>query len=327
MSGFQDQIDSFQADFEAVQQQLAAVLVGMEEVTGQVLSCVLSGGHGLLEGPPGLGKTLLVRTLGEALSLATSRVQFTPDLMPADITGSMMLATDPAGARSMHFQPGPIFANLVLADEINRATPKTQSAVLEAMQEQTVTVGPTSHPLPQPFCVLATQNPIELEGTYPLPEAQIDRFAMKIVLAPPGEDVIAEVLMRTTGAEIPSAEPVLDAQRIAQHRRTVRQVEVADPIRRLIAAIVGRSQPGHPDAPEEVRRYVRYGCSPRGAQAVLLAAKVAALRAGRANVADDDVRRVLLPCLRHRLILNFHARSEMVDPDHIVTILSSLHLP
>jgi MoxR-like ATPase len=321
MNDFQSQIDAFASDYQAVVGQLGRVLVGMDETIDQVLTCLLTGGHGLLEGAPGLGKTLLIRTLADVLELEFSRIQFTPDLMPADITGTMILSTDDAGRRAMRFEPGPIFANLVLADEINRATPKTQSAILEAMQEQTVSVARTTHALPRPLTVLATQNPIEMEGTYPLPEAQLDRFVLKIVIAPPSADDISTILDRTTGASLPDVHPVADAARIEQHKQTVRQVTAAEHVRRYAAELVSRSHPEHPQAPGAVRDYVRYGASPRGAQAMLLAGKVAALRDGRANVSCDDIAHAALPALRHRLILNFDARADDIAPANVIRLL------
>jgi MoxR-like ATPase len=293
----QKDIDDFRRDCEAILAQVRSVIVGQRAVIDQVLACLLGGGHVLLEGVPGLGKTLLVRTLAETLDLSFSRIQFTPDLMPADITGTNIVVQDQQGDRiekTFRFQGGPIFASLVLADEINRATPKTQSAVLEAMQEQTVTVARTTHPLPAPFMVLATQNPLEMEGTYPLPEAQLDRFMFKVLVGSPAVDELVSILDRTTGGSLPRARKTVDA--------------------RLINAT-------HPDsalAPPEVKKYVRYGSSPRGAQAIILAAKVAALRDGRANVAFDDVVAAAAPALRHRLILSFEGQADGLAADEIV---------
>ena len=317
-SDFAAEIDSFQADYARIVEQVGRVIVGHGGVVNQVLTCLLTGGHALLEGVPGLGKTLLVRTLAAALELEFGRVQFTPDLMPADITGTNIIEEDAAGAKRFVFSQGPIFANLVLADEINRATPKTQSALLEAMQEQTVSVARTSHPLPQPFCVLATQNPIELEGTYPLPEAQLDRFMLKIILASPSIDELSAIIDRTTGSDVASAEPVASAERIEQMRRTVRHVPVASHVTDYISRVVTATHPAADGAPATARKYVRYGASPRGGQAIVLAAKVRALTAGRVNVAFEDIDAVAPAALRHRLILSFEGQADGIPPDAII---------
>lgn len=315
---FEQVIQAFQQDYNRIVEQVGKVIVGMENVIEEVMICLLAGGHALLEGVPGLGKTLLVRTLADTLDLSFSRIQFTPDLMPTDIIGTNIVETDESGGKSFHFQRGPIFGNLILADEINRATPKTQSAVLEAMQEQTVTVGRRRHRLPSPFMVLATQNPIEMEGTYPLPEAQIDRFMFKIKLQRPGLAELTEILDRTTGAEIPVAEKVVNGERVNQMKQQVREVLVASAVKEYIGKIVLATHPDNEYAPEMVKKYVRYGSSPRGGQAILLAAKVAALRAGRANVAFDDIEPVVHPALRHRLILSFEGQAEGIEPDEII---------
>jgi MoxR-like ATPase len=316
--GFEKLIASFRADYDRLVQQVRSVVVGHEEVIHQTLSCLFSGGHALLEGVPGIGKTLLVRTIGEATDLAFSRIQFTPDLMPADITGTSIVVSDESGGKSFRFQQGPVFANLLLADEINRATPKTQSALLEAMQERTVSVARTTHPLPSPFFVLATQNPLEMEGTYPLPEAQLDRFFFKIRVGSPAAEELVTILDLTTGTAAPQAQKVADGPRIEAMRATVRQVVAASHVKRYIARLVVATHPTPPGAPEVTRKFVRYGDSPRAAQAMLLGAKVLALRDGRANVAFDDVREVAAPALRHRLILSFEGQAEGVDPDRIV---------
>ncbi len=315
---FAEQIAAFQADYARIVEQVSRVIVGHRPVIDDVLTCLLTGGHALLEGVPGLGKTLLVRTLASAMHLEFGRVQFTPDLMPADITGTNIVQEDAGGAKRFVFAPGPIFANLILADEINRATPKTQSALLEAMQEQTVSVARTSHPLPQPFCVLATQNPIELEGTYPLPEAQLDRFMLKIMLASPSVDELSTILARTTGADSPAAEPVVGVERIEQMRRTVRQVPIASHVTDYISRLIAATHPAAEPSPPRVRSYVRYGASPRGGQAIVLAAKVRALTAGRANVAFEDITAATPASLRHRLILNFEAQADGIQPDEII---------
>jgi len=315
---FQRSIESFQAACDDITAQVSRVIVGHEQAIHEVLTCMLTGGHALLEGVPGLGKTLIVRTLAEALDLSFSRIQFTPDLMPADITGTNMVVTDESGSKAFRFQPGPVFANLLLADEINRATPKTQSAVLEAMQEQTVSVARTTHRLPQPFFVLATENPLEMEGTYPLPEAQLDRFMFQIIVRSPDAEELVAILDRTTGAETPQARSAADAARIEEMRRIVRQVPAARHVKQYIAQLVLATHPAGEFAPQVVRKYVRYGASPRAAQAILLAAKVAALRDGRANVAFADIEPAAAPAMRHRLILNFEGQAEGAEPDEII---------
>ncbi len=322
-SDFQRRIDAFAADWSAVTGEIGKVVVGLRDVVDQTLVSLLGGGHALLEGVPGIGKTLLVRTLADALDLSFSRIQFTPDLMPADITGTNVIRPDAEGLRQFEFQPGPILANLILADEINRATPKTQSAVLEAMAERTVTVARTTHRLSEPFFVLATQNPLEMEGTYPLPEAQVDRFLLKIRVGAPTQDELVEILERTTGAETPAAEKVLGGDRVLELRQLVREVPAAGHVKQYVARLVRATHPEASEAPEAVGRWVRYGASPRAAQALLLGARVRALTAGRAAVSFEDVRSVAHAALRHRLILNFEAQAEGIDPDEIVDSLLS----
>ncbi|MBN1942964.1 MAG: MoxR family ATPase [Phycisphaerae bacterium] len=321
MTDFAKDIEAFQKTYQAVVEQIRRVIVARDEILDEVLACLLSGSHALLEGVPGIGKTQLVRTLSAALNLSFSRVQFTPDLMPADITGTDILQLSPDGGKAFAFAPGPIFANVVLADEINRATPKTQSALLEAMQERTVSVARNTHALPSPFVVLATQNPIEMEGTYPLPEAQLDRFALKIVLASPSREELSEILARTTGAEEPVVQAVASAEDIDAMKAVVRRLPVASHVRNYVAALVAATHPDHPAATPMVKSYVRYGASPRGGQAILLAAKVAACRDGRSNVANDDVRATVPPALRHRLILNFDAQADGVNVEDILAQL------
>jgi MoxR-like ATPase len=316
----------FQEGFEKLRNEIGKQIVGYHEVVEQVLTAMFAGGHVLLEGVPGLGKTMMVRTISEATSLSFRRIQFTPDLMPADITGTNVLYDDEHGARSFRFQPGPIFANLVLADEINRATPKTQSAVLEAMQEHCVTVGGKTHPLPSPFWVLATQNPIEMEGTYPLPEAQVDRFIFKVDVLPQGEEELLGIIERTTGDDEVTLSPVLDHEAILAMQHTVRQVLVAEFVQRFAARLVLATHPQNGAATETARRFVRYGVSPRGVQALILAAKVRALRAGRFHVSCADVREVARPALRHRIIRNFEAEAEGVSTDRVVEGLLE-HVP
>ncbi|MHC4982087.1 MAG: AAA family ATPase [Planctomycetota bacterium] len=314
---FGELVGGFQDDYKSIVEQVRAVIVGHEQVIDEVLTCLLSGGHALLEGVPGLGKTLIVRTLADALDVTFSRIQFTPDLMPADITGTNVIV-DEGASRRFEFQPGPIFSNLILADEINRATPKTQSAVLEAMQEQTVSVARTTHELPQPFLVLATQNPLEMEGTYPLPEAQLDRFMFKVLVRSPSAEELIAILDRTTGLELPKADKAANAARIQQMRSVVRQVPVASHVKDYISRVVLASHPNGEGSPDIANRYVRYGSSPRGGQAIILAAKVLALREGRANVALGDIRAVALPAMRHRLILSFEGQADGVEPDEII---------
>jgi MoxR-like ATPase len=280
-----------------------------------VLTALLAGGHVLLEGVPGLGKTLLVRTLGLVTGLQFGRVQFTPDLMPGDITGTEIFDRETGGLR---FAPGPIFTNLLLADEINRATPRTQSALLEAMQERTVTAGGRTHPLPDPFFVLATQNPLEMEGTYPLPEAQLDRFLFKVLVPFPGDEELAAIVERTTGPAQPSPPRVLDPSDLLEARGLVRQVVAAPHVVDYAVRLVRATHPDRTPVPE-VQRFVRFGSSPRGLQALVLAAKVVALRAGRWNVAFADVQHVALSSLRHRMILHFEAAAEGVTPDALVS--------
>jgi MoxR-like ATPase len=327
-NNFEAQIIDFRESHGRIVEQLKKVIVGHQEVIDQVMSCLLCGGHALLEGVPGLGKTLLVRTLADVLDVSFGRIQFTPDLMPADITGTNIVVTDPQGSKAFRFQQGPIFAHLVLADEINRATPKTQSAVLEAMQEQTVSVSRQTYPLPSPFFVMATENPLEMEGTYPLPEAQLDRFMFKINVATPSLDELVAILDRTTGTVTPSVAKAADGAKIQQMRTVVRQVPVASHVKSYAASLVLASHPDNALAPQAVRQYVRYGSSPRGAQAIIMAAKVSALRAGRANVSFGDVQGAAKPALRHRLILSFEGQATGASVEDIIAqILTSVPQP
>lgn len=315
-------IADFNHVFNGVLSEVNRVIVGMQEVVPNTLSVIFAGGHVLLEGVPGLGKTLLVKSIARALGLTFRRVQFTPDLMPSDITGTQVLTEDEQGKRRFVFKPGPVFANVLLADEVNRATPKTQAALLEAMEERQVTALDETHALPQPFFVLATQNPVELEGTYPLPEAQLDRFMMKLLVEPPTPAELKQVLQRTTGAEVPEVttlfQPHEIQQAIARMRQLVRQVVVADPLQEVLVRMMAALTPTSQFATEKVRRFVRFGPGPRGAQSVMLAAKVQALRDGRINLSFDDVRAVILQALRHRLVLNFEAEAEGVSADSII---------
>ena len=311
-------ISEFRAVVSRIEDEVSTVMVGQADVVRDVLICLIGGGHALLEGVPGLGKTMLVRTLAEALDLDFSRIQFTPDLMPADITGTNILVEDPMGGRQFAFQPGPVFANLVLADEINRATPKTQSALLEAMAEKTVTVANEIHSLDEPFFVLATQNPLEMEGTYPLPEAQLDRFFFKLVVPYPSAQDLTEIVRRTTAPGMPAAKKVAAGSTIREMGLLSRQVPISTAVTDYVVRLTLATHPDSDDSPDVARRYVRYGVSPRGAQAIVLGSKIRALIEGRLNVAYDDVRAVAAPALRHRLILNFDAEASGVTPDDVL---------
>jgi MoxR-like ATPase len=305
----------------SVRNEIAKVIVGQDDVVEGVLICLLASGHVLLEGVPGLGKTTLLRTLARTLQLKYSRIQFTPDLMPADIVGSMIIETDDRGGKALRFQPGPIFAHLVLADEINRATPKTQSALLEAMQERTVTSGTTTHELERPFLVMATQNPIEMEGTYPLPEAQLDRFLMKILVTYPNRDELSRIVERTIQREEAVPVPVLDREAIMQVRNVCREVLVAPHVQEYAIHMVMATQPDQKEAHELARKYVRYGSSPRGAQALVECGRVHALMRGRFHLAIEDVQKVAAAVLRHRIILNFDAHADGQTPETILTAI------
>jgi MoxR-like ATPase len=313
-------VADFRETAATIEAEVGKVIVGQADVVRHVLIGILGGGHVLLEGVPGLGKTMLIRTLGQALHLHFSRIQFTPDLMPADITGTEIMEETGDGRREFRFQQGPVFANLILADEINRATPKTQSALLESMQEHTVTVANHTYPLPEPFFVLATQNPIEQEGTYPLPEAQLDRFLFKINVPFPSAQDLTEIITRTTGRENPQAETAADGRRLIAMQQLARQVPISSAVSHYISQLIVASHPGGSPAPL-VTQYVRYGASPRGAQALVLGAKITALLAGRYNVSYDDVAAVAPAALRHRLLLNFEGQAEGISPDHVITNL------
>jgi len=315
--------ENFQELFHRLESEVSKVIVGHDDVIRKVLIAFFAGGHVLLEGVPGLGKTLLVKSLSQVLGMSFKRIQFTPDLMPSDIVGTQVLA-ESDGRREFQFKKGPIFAHVVLADEINRATPKTQSAVLEAMEEKQVTVFGESYPLESPFMVLATQNPIELEGTYPLPEAQLDRFFFKLLVAPPSPVELKEILQRTTGAESAEVSRVLSAENaelIGGMKQLLRQVLIAPPIEDYVVRLVHATQPGSNNgnpAGSPVKQYLRFGSSPRGAQSVILGAKGNALAEGRVHVSYEDVEKVVYPALRHRIILNFQAEAENVNADQIL---------
>jgi MoxR-like ATPase len=310
--------ERFQELALAIERELGKLIVGQRDLVRSVLIALLAGGHVLLEGQPGLGKTVLVRSLAQVLELGFSRVQFTPDLMPADVTGTNIVTEDDSGRRRFEFQAGPLFTNLLLADEINRATPKTQSALLEAMQERQVTVGDRTRQLSRPFFVLATQNPIELEGTYPLPEAQLDRFFFKLLVPFPGASELAEIARRTTGVTEAALHPVASGEDLTSMSRLAREVPVAEPVMERAVSMVLATHPERHEAPEDVRRYVRWGASPRGLQTLVLAGRIRALLEGRFNLALEDLEAVAVPALRHRIFLNFEADAAGVDSDRVV---------
>src|SRR5438128_7215949 len=308
---------------QQLEKELTAIVIGQELVVRELLLALLAGGHVLLEGVPGLGKTLLVRTLADTLSLKFARIQFTPDLMPADIVGTTIVSEQSDGSttgsrRVFSFQPGPIFANIVLADEVNRATPKTQSALLEGMQERTVSVGDTTRPLPKPFFVLATQNPLEMEGTYPLPEAQLDRFLLKILVRFPLAKDLMRIIDTTVGTQTPHAKQVATGEQLQHLIETARAVPVATHVKEFAVRLLLATHPDQEDAPEQVRKYVRYGASPRGLQALILTGKVRALLEGRYNVALEDLQAVAFPALRHRIILNFDGLADGITPEDLI---------
>ncbi len=314
-----NRIDLFTDQFQEVREEISKVIVGNREIIDGTLISLLAKGHVLLEGIPGIGKTKIVATVADVLHLDFSRVQFTPDLMPGDIVGSDVVHESDTGEKHLAFQPGPIFTNILLADEINRATPKTQSALLEAMQERSVTVGTTTHRLRPPFFVLATQNPLEMEGTYPLPEAQLDRFFYKLRIEYPEPDDMHEIMDRTTRREEPQAATVLDRDQILVMRDTARSVPIARPVQDYAIRLTLATHPDTPHAHPMTNRYVRFGASPRGTQALVIGGKVSALLNGRVHVSCEDVRAMLLPALRHRVLLNFEGEADRVDPDMILT--------
>lgn len=314
-----EQLDAWGAIVSRMKEQIGRVIVGQEEVVEQMLWCIFAGGHALLEGIPGLGKTMLVKTIADTVDLSFSRIQFTPDLMPADITGTNVIQFGVQGDTSYKFQKGPLFGHVVLADEINRATPKTQSALLEAMQEKTVTIGAETYQLPSPFFVLATQNPLEQEGTYPLPEAQLDRFLLKIHVTYPTKQELKEIVLRTTSSQNPQADQVADGAVILQIQKGLKDILVAEDILDYAVQLLLSTHPDEPSAPDEVKRYVRFGAGPRGVQAMIAVAKVRAFLSGRFHVSKQDLHATALPALRHRLFLNFEGQAMGIAPDAIIS--------
>lgn len=319
--------EEFRQSAAQIEAEVGKVIVGQKELIRNTLVTLLAKGNALLEGVPGLGKTMLIRTLAQAIDCKFSRIQFTPDLMPADIVGTNLIVENDEGHREFRFEPGPIFANLVLADEINRATPKTQSAMLEAMQEHSVTVSKITHKLPEPFFVLATQNPLEMEGTYPLPEAQLDRFLFKIDVSFPSVEELVEIADRTTNVENPQAEKAADEQTILQMQQLARGVPIAPHVTEYAARLLRATHPDGPETPDIVKEYVHVGGSPRGMQAMILGGKIFALLDGRYNVAFDDIRKAATPALRHRLLLNFEAQAEGISSDQVIANLLEIIQP
>ncbi len=318
VSNPEEQVQEFQKDCGRIREEIGKMIVGNRDIIDGAIMVMMAGGNVLLEGVPGLGKTMLVRTLSQVLGLDFSRIQFTPDLMPSDILGATIIVEEEDGSKHFRFEKGPIFSHIILADEINRATPKTQSAMLEAMQERSVTVGNTTHKLDPPVFVLATQNPLEMEGTYPLPEAQLDRFLFKLTIRFPDLDDLHTIMDRTTQADTPEVERVVDRDRILAMRTLVRHVPVARHVQDYALRILQATHPDHPNAPEMTKRYARFGSSPRGAQAILSTARVHALMDGRFNVSCEDVRHTAVPALRHRIILNFEGEAEGIEADQIL---------
>ena len=312
------QLEQFRNDFSLLKSEISKVIVGQSQILDDTILALVAGGHVLLQGVPGLGKTLLVRTMADALELDFSRIQFTPDLMPADLIGTNMVIESDEGQKIFQFQKGPLFANVLLADEINRATPKTQSALLEAMQEHSVTVGGTTHILDEPFFVLATQNPLEMEGTYPLPEAPLDRFFCKLLVEYPSAKEIEAILDRTTESGSQAASAVLDGERIREMSRIARTIPISDEVRRYGIALVLATHPDHELVAEPTKKFVRFGASPRGIQALILGAKIRAILDGRFHVAREDLKSMAKPVLRHRLILNFEGQAEGISTDDVI---------
>lgn len=320
-----ERVDLFRKRHLALRQEIGRVFVGQDELVDLVLTALFAGGHCLLEGLPGLGKTFLVKTLSNVFGLEFSRIQFTPDLMPADVTGTNIIVEDDRGRKSYSFRRGPIFSNLCLADEVNRATPKTQSAMLEAMQERSVTIWGTTHPIEHPFLVLATQNPIDLEGTYPLPEAQLDRFLFKVLVRRARTDELVDIVSRTTVKDTVTAQKVMEKSELLEWQGFVREVALAPHVVQFAARLVQATHADEPGAPEAVKRYARFGASPRAAQALVLGAKVLALRDGRVNVSFGDIRALAKPVLRHRLVMTYEAQTDGVKSDDVVdTVLATV---
>ncbi len=318
MIEIEKEIDRFHKQYQSVQSEMGRAIVGNQEIVGGIMSCLLTRGHVLLEGVPGLGKTKIVQTLANVLNLKFNRIQFTPDLMPGDIIGTNVVRETEDGEKYLDFQPGPIFCNLMLADEVNRATPKSQSALLEAMQEKSVSVGKITHKLEEPFFVMATQNPIELEGTYPLPEAQMDRFLFKLKIVYPTSDEMHEIMNRTTQVEEPQVKAVLEQGEVLEMRKTVLSVPIAKSIQDYAIRLTLATHPNAPRSHPLTNKYVRFGASPRGTQALVLGGKVQALLNDRAHVSADDIRAVAYPSLRHRMLLNFEGEADRIDTDVIL---------
>lgn len=318
------QVETFAEKVLQIEGEIAKEMIGQKDIIRQVLITIFAGGNALLEGVPGLGKTRLVRTIGHVLDLQFSRIQFTPDLMPADVVGTNIIVKDSSGNSRFEFQPGPVFSNILLADEINRATPKTQSALLEAMQEHTVTVGDRTRPLPEPFFVLATQNPLEQEGTYPLPEAQLDRFFFKLLVEFPNLEELHGIINLTGTGDGIQARKTVDGPTILEMREVARHVPIAQGVQDTALRLILATHPEHPESPEVTKRYIRYGASPRGAQALIQASKIHALMEGRFNVSFQDIERMAFPALRHRVFLNFEGIAEGKTPDGIIQEILSL---
>lgn len=316
-----EDIEKYADVMSDIQRQIEKVIVGQQKTVEQLLWCLFAGGHALLEGIPGLGKTMLVKTIADTMDMRFSRVQFTPDLMPADITGTDIIQFNEHGSASYRFQPGPIFGHIVLADEINRATPKTQSALLEAMQEKTVTIGASSHQLPTPFFVLATQNPIENEGTYPLPEAQLDRFLLKILISYPNQQELKEIVRRTTASHVPMAEKTTDAATVEQVQQAAKTILVSEEVLDFAVKLLLMTHPQEAGSPEEIKRYVLYGSGPRGIQSLISVAKVRALFHRRLQVSLHDLKEVALPVLRHRICLNFDGEAAGQSSDQLIGLI------
>lgn len=314
-------LKSFNEEFLKIETEISQVIIGQKDIIRNVLTAMIGGGNVLLEGLPGLGKTQLVKAIGKVLDLQFQRIQFTPDLMPADVTGTDIVVKKSDGSSGFEFQRGPVFSNIVLADEINRATPKTQSALLEAMQERTVTIGGKTFPLPEPYFVLATQNPLEMEGTYPLPEAQMDRFLFKLDVSFPNKEELMTIVSMTTGQAAIEPNKVCNGSKILELREIAKTIPIANPVMEYMTEIVLKSHPENEVSPQEIKKYVRYGSSPRGAQAILTASRIFALLEGRFNVSYEDVKKAALPSLRHRLFLNFEAAADGVTADDIITLL------